>query len=69
LERQIKKILTRQLTLEGAGVRLKRVLGNDDDSTLDPFLLLDHFGSNDPEDFLGILTDAWKQSLTCGRAK
>jgi redox-sensitive bicupin YhaK (pirin superfamily) len=52
LERQIKKILTRQLTLEGAGVRLKRVLGNDDDSTLDPFLLLDHFGSNDPEDYV-----------------
>lgn len=52
MERQIKKILTRQLTLEGAGVRLKRVLGNDDNSTLDPFLLLDYFGSNDPEDYV-----------------
>jgi redox-sensitive bicupin YhaK (pirin superfamily) len=52
LERQIQKILNRRLTLEGAGVKLKRVLGNDDDSTLDPFLLLDHFGSNNPEDYI-----------------
>ncbi len=52
MERQIKKILNRQLTLEGAGVNLKRVLGNDDGSTLDPFLLLDHFGSDNPEDYI-----------------
>jgi redox-sensitive bicupin YhaK (pirin superfamily) len=52
LEREVKKILTRHLTLEGAGVKLKRVLGNDDDSTLDPFLLLDHFGSDNPEDYI-----------------
>ena len=41
-----------QITLEGAGVKLKRVLGNDDNSTLDPFLLLDHFGSDNPEDYI-----------------
>ena len=52
MERQIKKILNRRQTLEGAGVRLKRVLGNDDDSTLDPFLLLDHFGSDNPKDYI-----------------
>lgn len=52
MERQIRKILNRRLTFEGAGVKLKRVLGNDDDSTLDPFLLLDHFGSDDPEDYV-----------------
>jgi quercetin 2,3-dioxygenase len=52
LERQIQKILDRRLTLEGAGVKLKRVLGNDDDSTLDPFLLLDHFGSDNPKDYI-----------------
>jgi redox-sensitive bicupin YhaK (pirin superfamily) len=44
--------LERQSTLEGAGVKLKRVLGNDDNSTLDPFLLLDHFGSDNPQDYL-----------------
>jgi redox-sensitive bicupin YhaK (pirin superfamily) len=52
LERKVQKILERQLTLEGAGVKLKRVLGNDKRSTLDPFLLLDHFGSDNPEDYI-----------------
>jgi redox-sensitive bicupin YhaK (pirin superfamily) len=52
LERKVKKILGRQITLEGAGVKLKRVLGNDKNSTLDPFLLLDHFGSDKPEDYI-----------------
>jgi len=44
--------LNRRFTLEGAGVKLKRVLGNDENSTLDPFLLLDHFGSEDPDDYI-----------------
>jgi len=52
LERKVAKILERRLVLEGAGVKLKRVLGNDGDSTLDPFLLLDHFGSDDPKDYI-----------------
>ncbi len=52
MERTVGRILERQETLEGAGVRLKRVLGNDDESTLDPFLLLDHFGSANPEDYV-----------------
>ena len=52
MERKVKKLLERQLTIEGAGVKLKRVLGNDENSTLDPFLLLDHFGSDDPKDYI-----------------
>jgi redox-sensitive bicupin YhaK (pirin superfamily) len=52
LERKVQKILDRQVTLEGAGVKLKRVLGNDKNSTLDPFLLLDHFGSDNPKDYI-----------------
>ena len=52
LERTVKKILERQTTLEGAGVKLKRVIGNDKESTLDPFLLLDHFGSDNPKDYI-----------------
>jgi redox-sensitive bicupin YhaK (pirin superfamily) len=52
MERKVVRILNRKTTLEGAGVRLKRVLGNDKNSTLDPFLLLDHFGSDDPEDYV-----------------
>jgi hypothetical protein len=52
LERKVKKTLEGQLTLEGAGVKLRRVLGNDKSSTLDPFLLLDHFGSDNPKDYI-----------------
>ncbi len=52
MERKIHEILNCRITLEGAGVKLKRVLGNDDDSTLDPFLLLDHFGSDNPKDYI-----------------
>jgi len=37
--------------MEGAGVRLKRVFGFNEVPDLDPFLLLDDFGSDDPDDY------------------
>jgi len=52
MDRNVEKVLERQQVIEGAGVRLKRVLGNDKTSTFDPFLLLDHFGSDDPTDYI-----------------
>jgi hypothetical protein len=39
-------------TLEGAGVRLRRSFSNNEVPLFDPFLLLDRFGSSDPEDYL-----------------
>ncbi|MCI4358507.1 MAG: pirin family protein [Thermoplasmata archaeon] len=39
-------------TLEGAGVRLRRMFGNSEVPLLDPFLLLDNFGSSNPADYL-----------------
>ena len=39
-------------TMEGAGVRLKRLIAGRQVDWLDPFLLLDHFGSDDPADFV-----------------
>ncbi|MCM1987561.1 pirin family protein [Methanococcoides seepicolus] len=39
-------------TIEGAGVHLKRAFGFDQVPQLDPFLLLDDFHSNDPNEFL-----------------
>lgn len=39
-------------TLEGAGVRLRRMFGNSQVPLFDPFLLLDNFGSNNPADYL-----------------
>ncbi len=52
MERQVERILTSQLTLEGAGVRLKRIFGSYEVPLLDPFLLLDHFGSDNPDDYV-----------------
>lgn len=50
--RNIMKILKSQPAIEGAGVRLNRVFGNREVPLLDPFLLLDHFGSENPDDYL-----------------
>ena len=50
--RDIKKILKAKPTMEGAGVRLKRVFGYHEADIMDPFLLLDHFGSDNPEDYM-----------------
>ena len=38
--------------MEGAGVKLKRVFAFTNTSDTDPFLLLDHFGSDNPDDYL-----------------
>ena len=50
--RRIKSTWRSQPTSEGAGVRLKRVFGNAEVPRLDPFLLLDDFHSDRPEDYL-----------------
>ncbi|MHA2232540.1 MAG: pirin family protein [Candidatus Hodarchaeales archaeon] len=50
--RKIQQILKSKPTMEGAGVRLKRVFGFHEVPRLDPFLLLDDFGSENPDDYL-----------------
>ena len=49
--RKIKKTWKSQPTMEGAGVRLKRAFGFNETPQLDPFLLLDAFHSENPEDY------------------
>ena len=49
--RTIETIITPEPVVEGAGVRLKRSLGTRTLNYLDPFLLLDHFASDDPRDY------------------
>ncbi len=49
--RRIKVTLKSRSTFEGAGVRLKRAFGYVDES-LDPFLLLDDFHSDNPKDYI-----------------
>ncbi|MBU0757294.1 MAG: pirin family protein [Nanoarchaeota archaeon] len=47
-----KKIWSGHHVMEGAGVRLFRVFSNEKAELTDPFLLLDNFGSDDPEDYI-----------------
>ena len=50
--RKIERILQGKPTSDGAGVRLTRIFGFYEEGLLDPFLLLDFFGSNNPKDFM-----------------
>ncbi|MBI3616580.1 MAG: pirin family protein [Candidatus Omnitrophica bacterium] len=50
--RQIKKVWKNIPTIEGAGVRLKRVFGFHEVPQLDPFLLLDCFQSDNRDDYV-----------------
>ncbi len=50
--RKIQKVIKSKPTIEGAGVHLRRAFGNSEVPLFDPFLLLDDFRSNDPEQYL-----------------
>jgi redox-sensitive bicupin YhaK (pirin superfamily) len=50
--RGIRKIFKSIPTIEGAGVHLKRAFGFSEVPIFDPFLLLDNFGSDNPENYL-----------------
>jgi redox-sensitive bicupin YhaK (pirin superfamily) len=50
--RAVKQISQSQPALEGAGVRLRRAFGFGDTETFDPFLLLDDFRNDRPQDYL-----------------
>ena len=51
-ETEIKKIIDPILASDGAGVKLKRSIGVDPDY-FDPFLMLDEFGSDKKDDYIG----------------
>lgn len=51
--REITKVITGTKTSDGDGVQLTRVIGTSDLNMLDPFLLLDAFGSDKPLDYIG----------------
>lgn len=52
MNRGIKKLVRGQRAVDGAGVRLVRVLGYDDVEDFDPFLMLDSFDSTNPADYV-----------------
>src|ERR1035438_9227040 len=50
--RRVKRLIKAKPTLEGAGVHLRRAFGFGNTSEFDPFLLLDDFRNDLPEDYL-----------------
>lgn len=50
--RKVVSVLRGREERDGAGVRLKRIFAKREVPRFDPFLLLDDFGSRDPEDYI-----------------
>jgi redox-sensitive bicupin YhaK (pirin superfamily) len=50
--RAVRKIMETKPTIEGAGVKLERAFGFGRTKDFDPFLLLDDFRNDNPEDYL-----------------
>lgn len=55
--REVERRVVGRATSDGAGVRLTRVLTPDLQRRLDPFLMLDAFGSDDPDEYIGGFPD------------
>ncbi len=51
--REITKIIIGKKVSDGEGVQLTRIIGSAELDMLDPFLLLDAFGSDKPQDYIG----------------
>jgi redox-sensitive bicupin YhaK (pirin superfamily) len=55
--RGVERLITGQATSDGAGVKLTRVLTQNLQRRLDPFLMLDAFGTDNPGDYIGGFPD------------
>jgi redox-sensitive bicupin YhaK (pirin superfamily) len=55
--RSVERLVKGQATSDGAGVKLTRVLTQDLQRRLDPFLMLDAFGSDHPDDYIAGFPD------------
>jgi quercetin 2,3-dioxygenase len=55
--RRVEQLITGVATSDGAGVKLTRVLTGKLQRRLDPFLMLDAFGSDDPDDYIAGFPD------------
>ncbi|HRZ61448.1 MAG TPA: pirin family protein, partial [Rubrivivax sp.] len=55
--RTVERVVAGQATQDGAGVKLTRVLTHDLQRRLDPFLLLDAFGTDNPGDYIAGFPD------------
>ncbi len=50
--RRLQQIIRSVATSDGAGVSLRRSLGQSQSTRVDPFLMLDEFSSDDPDDYI-----------------
>jgi redox-sensitive bicupin YhaK (pirin superfamily) len=50
--RMVERLVAGEATSDGAGVKLTRVLTNQLQRRLDPFLMLDAFGTDNPDDYI-----------------
>ena len=55
--RTVERLVAGQATSDGAGVKLTRVLTQNLQQRLDPFLMLDAFGSDKPDDYIAGFPD------------
>jgi redox-sensitive bicupin YhaK (pirin superfamily) len=55
--RGVERLIAGQATSDGAGVKLTRVLTQNLQRRLDPFLMLDAFGTDNPGDYIGGFPD------------
>ena len=55
--RAVERLVIGRATSDGAGVKLTRVLTQDLQRRLDPFLMLDAFGSDQPDDYIAGFPD------------
>jgi redox-sensitive bicupin YhaK (pirin superfamily) len=52
MSRRLQQIIPSVATSDGAGVSLRRSLGRAPEARVDPFLMLDEFSSDDPDDYI-----------------
>lgn len=55
--REVERLVAGQPTRDGAGVKLNRVLTQNLQRRLDPFLMLDAFGTDNPDDYIAGFPD------------
>ncbi len=55
--RSVERVVAGTATSDGAGVKLTRLLSGPLQKRLDPFLMLDAFGSDDPDDYIAGFPD------------
>lgn len=51
-QRTLQRVIPSQAASDGAGVKLRRSIGQSPQARLDPFLMLDEFGTDNPEDYI-----------------